>query len=427
MKPMGFFEKQGRALTFSITGTVLLLIGAFGAGIYVGFSNRPQVEQVSELFNKETGKPADVDFEPFWKAWNLISERYVSQNGPDAEMRVWGAIQGLAASLGDPYTTFFPPEELKEFEENISGNFEGVGMEIGMRDGVLTVIAPLKGTPAERAGVRSGDRIIAISGTSTASLSLDSAVRLIRGEKGSKVTLTVVREGNDKPLDLEVIRDIIEVPTLESEVKTASSEGGGSGGVLKDGVFVIRLFNFTAHAPTHFEKALRDFEQSGSDKLVIDVRGNPGGFLNGAVEIASWFLPAGKVIVREDYGANEEEKVHRSRGYDYARRAGKPIDIVILIDGGSASASEILAGALREHGVAMLVGEKSFGKGSVQELIPVTNSSSLKLTIARWLTPEGVSISEGGLSPDIEVKITEEDVETKRDPQLDKAIEILTK
>ncbi len=407
----------------SIGGTLVLLVASFFSGVYFGFANRPEVDRVTTLFNKADAQPAEVDFEPFWRVWNLIDERYVAPDGSDTEERVWGAIAGLAASLGDPYTVFFPPEDLKIFEESISGNFQGVGMEVGMRDQMLTVIAPLKGTPAERAGVRSGDRILMISGTSTANMSLESAVRLIRGEKGTNVTLTIAREGQEKPLEINVIRDIIEVPTLATEVKNGGTSTGDGTGLLKNGIFVIRLFNFTAHAPEQFEDALREFERSGSDKLVIDVRGNPGGFLQGAVDIASWFLPAGKVIVREDLGPGEEERVHRSRGYD--RFINRDISVVVLIDGGSASASEILAGALREHGVAQLVGEKTFGKGSVQELIPVTSDTSLKLTIARWLTPEGHSLSDGGLEPDIPVALTEEDLDAERDPQLDKAIEYL--
>lgn len=405
---------------------LILLAGTFFVGVYFGFNNRPEVDRVTALFNKTEGVPADVDFEPFWRVWNLIDERYVTGNEPSSEEKMWGAIGGLAASLEDPYSVFFPPEDLKVFEESITGNFQGVGMEVGMRDEILTVIAPLKGTPAERAGVRSGDKIIAISGTSTGNMSLESAVRFIRGEKGTEVTLSIVREGNSKPLEIKVVRDIIEVPTIATEVKGASGQSDEHKfGELVNGVFVIRLFNFTAHAPEQFEAALREFEATGSDKLVIDLRGNPGGFLQGAVEIASWFLPAGKVIVREDLGKDEEERMHRSRGYD--RFAEKKIKLVVLVDGGSASASEIVAGALQEHGVATIVGEKTFGKGSVQELIPITGNTSLKLTIARWLTPGGHSLSEGGLTPDVVVEITEKDIEQEKDPQLEKAIEILTK
>jgi carboxyl-terminal processing protease len=238
-----------------------------------------------------------------------------------------------------------------------------------------------------------------------------------------------VREGENKPLEISVVRATIEIPTIETEstpgtVATGEGDGGERVGELKSGVFIIRLFNFTATSPDLFRRALREFISLGTmDKLILDLRGNPGGFLDAAVEVASWFLPAGKVVVKEELSGGVEGRVHRSKGYDVFNGNLK---MVILVDGGSASASEIVAGALQEHGVATLVGEKTFGKGSVQELVGITDDTALKLTIARWLTPNGVSISEQGVTPDVVVEITEEDIEAERDPQRERAIKILS-
>jgi len=283
-------------------------------------------------------------------------------------------------------------------------------MEIGKRDGVLTVIAPLKGTPAEKAGIKPGDKIIKINGKSTADFNTDQAVKLIRGKSGTAVKITISREGVGKLMDINVVRGNINIPTIKTEIK--------------GDVFVISLYSFSATSPSLFRNALRKFIESKKNKLILDLRGNPGGYLEAAVDMASWFLPAGKVVVTEDYGPNKEKIVHRSKGYNIFNNNLK---LVILVNGGSASASEILAGALQEYGIATLVGTKTFGKGSVQELINVTKNTSLKVTVAKWLTPNGISISKNGLTPDIKVGITEAQFKKGLDPQLNKAIEILSK
>lgn len=391
----------------------LALIGAsFGVGFYMG-GERATVAAIN-LLNKEEGKPTAVDFAPFWKAWTTLESKFVSVSTSTEEVvsdqdKVWGAISGLAASFGDPYTVFFPPVEAEYFESEISGNFEGVGMEIGIRDEVLTVVAPLKGTPAYRAGIQAQDKIIAIDGLSTARVAVDEAIQKIRGPKGTAVVLTIVREGRDEPFDISVVRDVIDIPTLDTELRS-------------DGVFVIKLYNFSAVSPNLFRNALREFILSNSTRLILDLRGNPGGFLEAAVDIGSWFLPAGKAIAIEDYGGKEEPYYHRSKGYDIFNNK---LEFVILVNRGSASASEILAGALSEHGVATVVGEQTFGKGTVQELVQLTPETSLKITVAKWLTPNGNSISVAGFTPDVVVPITAEDIEKGRDPQLQKAVDIL--
>ncbi|TSC67953.1 MAG: hypothetical protein G01um101472_236 [Parcubacteria group bacterium Gr01-1014_72] len=419
-------DERNRIATLLLT--LILIGGSFFAGTVVGRSDMRAEAPLPA--NAESGKPESVDFSPFWRAWSVLNEKYVAAGTttPDTE-RVWGAIQGLAESLKDPYTVFFPPEEAKIFESDISGSFEGVGMEIAIKDGLLTVVAPLKGMPAERAGILAGDRILKINDTPASAMKVEEAVKLIRGPRGTSVRISVIREGAKASREISIVRDVIQIPTIETELRTGTTTasltiGGQTVPLRTDDIFILRLFSFSATAPQQFREALREFIQSGSHKLIIDLRNNPGGYLEAAVDLGSIFLPVGTLIVTEDFGKNQKPIEYRSRGYDIFNDT---LRLVLLVNNGSASASEILAGALREHGKATLIGEKTFGKGSVQELVKITPETSLKVTVARWLTPKGVSISEGGLLPDIEVKLTPEDVEKKRDPQLERAIEFLGK
>jgi carboxyl-terminal processing protease len=420
-------EVQKISLTTAIIVAAVAVVVAFGGGVILGgkkYSVSGFSVSASESLLSNSA-PLGVDFSPVWKAWEVIDEKFVSTkvevattststpNTPtgleDPQLRVWGMVQGLAASLDDPYTVFLPPSDAEIFEDDISGAFEGVGMEIAIRDSVLTVVSPLKGTPAFRAGLKSADRIISIDGNSTKGMDIGAAVKRIRGPKGTVVTFEVIREGAADVLEIEVTRDTISIPTLDAELR-------------EDGIFKIELLNFSAVSPSLFRDALREFVQSGSDKLLLDLRGNPGGFLGASVDIASWFLQTGKVVVTEDYGNKQKPLVHRSRGYNIFN---DNLKMVILVDRGSASASEILAGALQSHRVAQLVGTNTFGKGSVQELVDITSDTSLKITVARWLTPSGDPIPNDGIAPDIEVKVTQEDIDAGDDPQLEKAVEIL--
>ncbi|MEX0909716.1 MAG: S41 family peptidase [Candidatus Paceibacterota bacterium] len=385
----------------------VLIISSFFVGFFVGSD---ELESSSIPATDQEGAGAEISFSPFWKTWQTLNEKHIDANEVDSEQRLWSSIEGLAASFNDPYTVFFPPKESKEFQEEISGNFEGVGMEVGIKEERITVVAPLKGTPAEEAGVEPGDLILGIDGVTTFGMTIDEAVDLIRGERGTTVTLTLLREGEEKTRDISIIREKIQIPTLETENR-------------KDGVFIISLYNFSANVQNEFKQALSEFAISGSNKLIIDVRGNPGGYLDASVEIASYFLPSGKVIVREVGSGGEELDVFRSRGYDIL--TGNDIEVIVLINQGSASASEILAGALRENGVATLVGEATFGKGSVQEVVQITPETTLKVTIAEWLTPNGISISEGGLEPDILVEYEPNEEDPEYDNQLLRAVEIL--
>lgn len=386
---------------------ILLLAGFFALGVYVGFHNRPEIDRAM-LRGKETAVATQADFSPFWKVWNAINEKYPNISVTD-QNRVYGAISGLVGSLDDPYSVFFSPEDAKMFEDDINGNFSGVGMEVGIKNKILTVIAPLKDTPAYQSGIKSGDKILKIDETVTSDLSIEKAIKLIRGEKGTTVALTIFRDGEKEPREIKIVRDVINVPTLDTELR-------------EDGIFVIKLYSFSANSSGLFQGALKKFTESNTDKLLLDLRGNPGGYLDAAVNMASWFLPGGKTVVIEDYGKDTKQKIYRSRGYDIFT---DKLKFVILIDGGSASASEILAGALQDYGKAKLVGDKSYGKGSVQEVVNITPDTILKITIAKWLTPNGASISEKGLAPDYKVEITSKDIDKKKDPQMDKAVQLL--
>lgn len=398
-------EKISRQKTFFIIGAAALTIAVFASGAVFGYSRRPEMEKVLGIFNQETEKPQEVDFGPFWKAWRIVEDRYAAADGVDRQKMVWGAISGALGSLGDPYTVFFPPEEKKLFESEIRGSFGGVGMEIGIKKGILTVVAPLKNTPASRAGIKAGDKILKIGEEETLDMTTEEAVKLIRGPEGTEVKLLLLQKNKEKPREVTLTREVIKIPVLDTEIR----EGG---------IFIIKLYNFSERSPYEFREALRKMKASGSTKLVLDLRNNPGGFLEAAVDVASWFLDTGKIVAREKF-KNGDEQLYRSRGY-------KPfgeLSLVILVNEGSASASEIVTGALLDHGIAKVVGEKTFGKGTVQELIDVTDNTSIKVTIARWLTPNGDDITKNGIVPDVEVEQKEEDEAEGRDTQMEKALE----
>lgn len=353
-----------------------------------------------------------LDLSNFWKAWNVLDASYVithaSSTLPSAKDRLWGAISGLASAYGDPYTVFFPPTQAKQFADNISGSFAGVGMEIDVKNGALTVIAPLKGTPAAAAGILSGDLIAAIDSKVTDGISTEQAVSEIRGPVGTVVDFTLVR--GTKQLDIKVTRAIIQVPETDDGLDS------------KTGVYHIALYEFTANSADLFNQAFSRFKNSGAKKLVIDLRGNPGGYLDAAVDIASHFLPKGATVVTEDFGGKQTNQTHTSLGYQDLPTG---TSVVVLVDAGSASASEILAGALQDSHVATLIGTKSFGKGSVQQLIDI-GGGSLKVTVARWITPAGHWIMGNGVTPDIMVNRTQDDAIAKKDPQMDRAVQYLT-
>ena len=377
---------------------VFAILTSFGLGNYFGKSQC------------KICPPEEIDFSLFWEAYHKLQDNFVDKGKFDNQKILYGAISGMVKSLGDPYTVFFSPEENKRFEEDVKGVFEGVGMEVGIKKGQLQVIAPLEGTPAQRAGLRPGDKIIKINDTETSNLTIDEAVNLIRGPKGTQVTLTIFREEWEKTKEIKIVRDVIEVPSLKWEIKEIDGQK----------IAYIQLYQFSENASFDFRKAAIEILTSPAQRIILDLRNNPGGYLEVAQDITGWFLEKGKIVVIEDFGqGNEQEYKAQGPGTfsDYK--------IMILINQGSASASEILAGALRDNRGILLIGEKSFGKGSVQELEELKEGSSLKITVAKWLTPKGQLITDVGLEPDIKAEMTEEDYEQDKDPQLDKAIEII--
>ncbi len=372
----------------------------FGFGILIGYSLGKSQCPVCP--------PQNVDFSLFWEAYYKLQKKFVNLEKFDTKKIIYGAISGMVKSLEDPYTVFLPPEETKRFIEDVKGTFEGVGMEIGIRKEQLQVIAPLEGTPAQKAGLRAGDKIIKINGQSTADITIEEAVNLIRGPKGTEVILTILREDWEKSREFKIIRAVIEVPSLKWEIK-------------QNDIAYIKLYHFTEKASFDLNKVAGEILASSAKKIILDLRNNPGGYLEVAQDIAGLFLEKGKIVVIEDFGAKKEKKEYRAEGN--ARLLQYPL--VVLINEGSASASEILAGALRDQRGIMLVGQKSFGKGSVQELEKLREGSSLKITVAKWLTPKGELITDKGLEPDIRVEMTDEDYNEGKDPQLDKAVEII--
>jgi carboxyl-terminal processing protease len=349
-----------------------------------------------------------VDAGLYDKVYNLLEEKQIKAKEIKQEDKIYGSIKGLVASYGDPYTTFFPPVETTEFKSTVAGAFEGVGMEVGIKDNLLTVIAPLKNSPAEKAGIKADDRILKINASSTENMSTDQAVKLIRGAKGTPVTLNIFRISEKTQKDITIIREKIDIPTVATK--------------LIGNTFVLSLYSFNESSPQKFQEAITEFANSRMKNLVLDLRNNPGGYLEASVLMASFFTEKGQNIVTEEFTRTGVKNTHSSNGFGLIATDTK---MVVLVNKGSASASEILAGALQDYDKAKIVGEKSFGKGSVQEYMDLGGGTSIKITVAKWLTPKGNSISENGVTPDIIIPFKENLKNKKADNQLDTAIKVL--
>lgn len=350
-----------------------------------------------------------VDFNLFWQTWDYIQSNYVDTGVTDPQL-FYGSLEGMVASLGDPYSVYFEPELSKKFQQEISGSFDGIGAEIGLKNDTITIISPLSGGPAQKAGLKAGDSIISIDGKETKDISLDYAVELIRGPKGTSVTLVIFRKGEANTRSFSVKREKVGIESVEWSL-------------LPGDIIDLKLKYFNEDTLNDFRDSVNEFMAKKPKGIILDMRNNPGGLLSTAIEITSFWV-GGKdniVIERGRDGQYIGERANNSNAIL------KDIPTIVLINKGSASGSEILAGALQDLKLAQLVGETSFGKGSVQDLRELSDGSSIKLTIAKWFTPLGREINEKGIDPDIKVELTDEDWNNDKDPQMDKAIELLTK
>lgn len=365
-----------------------------------------------EIVNK-TPRDQTVDFSLFWQVFDLLNQRYLNRPLKAQEL-LYGAVRGLTAAVGDPYTAFLNPEQNALLQDSLNGEYEGVGAELGMREGQLVVIAPLDGSPAKAAGVRAGDKILRIENEETAGVTLTEAVTKIRGKAGTVSTLTLGRGDADKPFEVKITRARIAVPSVSWEKKSAAATGS-------EAVYYLRLSRFGENTNSEWEKMVREIvvdDTKAPRVVVLDLRSNPGGFLDSAVFVASEFIEEG-LIVSEEFGdgARRDFTVNR-------RGALLGTKVVVLLNEGSASASEIVAAALKHYRGAIFVGKDSFGKGTVQEARDLPGGAGVHITVARWLTPKGESLEGHGLKVDEKVDLTEEDINNDQDPQLKKAQEI---
>lgn len=419
---MHFFEEEKTSKLKKVSAGILvtlLVLASFGLGMYLPGKS----EVIKELAKKEAvyagkvlGKyntsdnvlTQDVNFALFWEVWDTLKKEYVDKDKLNEKEMFYGAIKGMVASAGDPYTVFMDPKIAQEFADDLAGTFEGIGAEIGIRKDVLTVVAPLADSPAEKAGLKAGDKILTIDDMSTAGITVEEAVSKIRGPKDTNVTLAIYREGMEKPTDFTITRKQIIVKSIKTEKRN-------------DGLYVIKINSFNDDTYDLFSRAVAEIIKDKPKGIILDLRNNPGGYLDTAVEIASSWIEDG-IIVTEKF-SDDKKNEFIAQG----RALLKDYETVVLVNQGSASASEILAGALKDHDKAVIIGEKTFGKGSVQTLEDMRDGSVIKITIAKWLTPAGNNINEQGIDPDVVVELSLDDYNENKDPQMDKAVEYFKK
>lgn len=386
-------------------GLVFLAIIVFYSGFGLGLSSGGSVsysgnwEGLSQI-NSSRNK---VDFDLFWDVWDTLQESYIEAPVSEEDL-VRGAISGMVEASGDPYTQYFDPEMAELFNQDISGSFFGIGAEIGLRDDLITVIAPLSGSPAEEAGLRAGDKILAVDGEETYGWNVTEAVQKIRGDKGAEVVLTVYTPGEESEREVSIIRNEINIDSVSLEIV--------------DNVAVIEISQFSEDTYSQFNQVVQDVLALEIDGIILDLRNNPGGLLDQAIGIADFWID-GKLVVTEAFKDTEIPMFARPG----ARLSG--IQTVVLVNGGSASGSEIVAGALKDYNLARIIGEQTFGKGSVQNYRELSDGSAIKITVAKWLTPRGNSISEIGIEPDELVELTLEDLNEGKDPQLESALDYI--
>lgn len=405
-KPKSHFIKR-----FFVTYLIIIaFLFTFLGGTFVGYQSRQaKPETGGEVINRGQLPPyllEDVDFNLFWDVWKIAKGKYLKQPVVDTKL-FYGALSGVISALGDPYSSFLDPEITQKFNEELSGTFEGIGAEIGIKKEQLLIIAPLPNTPAARAGLKAGDRILEINDKDTFGMSIEQAVSLIRGPQKTEVILTIFRERFEKPEKISIVRDEIHIENVTWR--------------MIDNIAYIKIIQFNGETVQKFQLATQELMLQNPKAIILDLRGNPGGYFDAAVDIASFWIPSPEIVVSQKYQGDKKDDF-RSRGQALL----KSFPTIVLVNGGSASASEIVAGALQDHAKAKLIGEKTFGKGSVQDYEIMRDGSSVKITIAEWLTPKGRLINGEGIAPDIEIELTKEDYENDEDPQLQKAVELLS-
>ena len=402
-RPVALWAKRVLVVfvVFVVLGTTFLLGYASGLrGVNLGATI-----PVERVINKNNGKPSDVDFSTFWEAWNKLNENYVGKINP--QDLIYGAISGMLAATKDPYTVYLRPEDNQRFMDDISGEFDGIGVEITQVENLPTVVAPLPDSPAEKAGLKAKDIITEVDGNSTADMAFDDVIDKIRGQEGTQVTLTIVRSGLEDPIKITVTREKIKVASVTTEIKNYQGKQ----------YFYIQVRQFGDDTSALFEKAASDVQQGNYSGIILDLRNDPGGYLETAVDLTSYFIDGGVVVSEVDRnGDKQESKTTR-------KAILKNYKLAVLINDGSASASEIMAGAIKDRKQGTIIGQKSFGKGSVQVLEELSNKSAVKITVAKWLTPNGGTIDGVGIEPDVKI----ENKDATDEDYINKALEILGK
>ncbi len=405
---MSRFKKVGEIIVVIVAGGALMMSGFF-LGWASGAKHPQNITVTGVTGNGTSSIAASADFSTFWQAWQEVNDLYLRNPSTTAQGKVQGSIAGLVNSLGDPYSEYFTPQASKQFQQNINGNFGGIGAVLGLAtSSQIVIISPMKGTPAAIAGLKAGDAIVAVNGTSTQGMFIDDAVTLIRGEIGTKVKLTIFRAGWKAPQDFTLTRANISVPTVDFS--------------MKGKVAYIALHEFTQGADSLFYNALKQAVDANAQGIVLDLRDDPGGYLEVAVDLSGYFLKPGSQVVKE-VGRSVPEQNYTAAG----NGALANMPMVVLINGGSASAAEILAGALHDDRGIKLIGEKSFGKGTVQQVLDLADGSSIKLTVAHWVMPSGRILDHDGIIPDYMVSMPTSTgaIASGTDPQLDKALQVL--
>lgn len=358
-------------------------------------------------FLSTNNDPADLTL--FWQVWSELNNRFVDSEKLVTKDLVYGATKGMVAALKDPYTVYMTPDETQEFLSSLEGQLEGIGAEITIKEQALTIVSPVKGSPAEAAGIKPGDIVYKIDGEVTSDISLFEAISKIRGEKGTEVKLTIIRKSAEEPIEVTIVRDTITIDTVTYEAK-------------ENNIAYIAIHQFNDRTSQEFSAAIDQVLETKAKGLIIDLRFNGGGYLSSSIDVLSEVIEGRKEVVAIETRNPAE---NTSLMVDGTSRVGQ-IPLVVLVNEGSASASEIVAGAIQDYKRGIVIGVKTFGKGSVQEVVDTfSDGSSLRITIAKWLTPNGRSIEENGIEPDRKVEITTEDITADRDPQLDAAIDYL--